>query len=243
MTALADILARNRAGEARGLAAWCTAHPETLAAILSSYRDDDCPILIEATCNQVNQLGGYTGMTPATFRQFVEWLAKGQGVDPKRIILGGDHLGPNPWRHLTAEQAMDQARAMVASYVEAGFTKIHLDASMPCGGENLMPPEMARRAADLAAVAEIAAKGRTLTYVIGTEVPIPGGELAPVEGLSVTTADAAQATIDLHRESFSERGLAPVMGRVAALVACALCHRRLAARRGAHGGRWGRRGQ
>jgi tagatose-1,6-bisphosphate aldolase non-catalytic subunit AgaZ/GatZ len=32
-------------------------------------------VLIEATCNQVNQDGGYTGMTPADFRRFVEDIA------------------------------------------------------------------------------------------------------------------------------------------------------------------------
>jgi D-tagatose-1,6-bisphosphate aldolase subunit GatZ/KbaZ len=218
MTALAEILAQNLAGKVRGLPAWCTAHPETLAAILATYRDDDAPVLIEATCNQVNQQGGYTGMTPDAFRGFIEGLAVAQGVDPARLVLGGDHLGPNPWRHLPADQAMDHARAMVAAYVKAGFTKIHLDASMPCGGEVLSQPEMARRAADLAAVAEAEAGGRALAYVIGTEVPIPGGETAPVDRLSITTAEAARQTIEEHRDAFAARGLGTVMARVAALV-------------------------
>ncbi len=218
MTALAEILAQNLAGKVRGLPAWCTAHPETLAAILATYRDDDAPILIEATCNQVNQQGGYTGMTPDAFRGFIEGLAVAQGVDPARLVLGGDHLGPNPWRHMPADQAMDHARAMVAAYVKAGFTKIHLDASMPCGGEVLSQPEMARRAADLAAVAEAEAGGRALAYVIGTEVPIPGGETAPVDRLSITTAEAARQTIAEHRDAFASRGLSSVMARVAALV-------------------------
>lgn len=218
MTALAEILAQNLAGKVRGLPAWCTAHPETLAAILATYRDDDAPVLIEATCNQVNQQGGYTGMTPDAFRGFIEGLAVAQGVDPARLVLGGDHLGPNPWRHLPADQAMDHARAMVAAYVKAGFTKIHLDASMPCGGEVLSQPEMARRAADLAAVAEAEAGGRVLAYVIGTEVPIPGGETAPVDRLSITTAEAARQTIAEHRDAFAARGLSSVMARVAALV-------------------------
>lgn len=218
MTALAEILAQNLAGKVRGLPAWCTAHPETLAAILATYRDDDSPVLIEATCNQVNQQGGYTGMTPDAFRGFIEGLAVAQGVDPARLVLGGDHLGPNPWRHLPADQAMDHARAMVAAYVKAGFTKIHLDASMACGGEVLSQPEMARRAADLAAVAEAEAGGRALAYVIGTEVPIPGGETAPVDRLSITEAEAARQTIAEHRDAFAARGLSSVMARVAALV-------------------------
>ena len=75
------------------------------------------PVVIEATCNQVNQEGGYTGMQPADFRAFVESSAKGQGFDTRRLILGGDHLGPNPWRSRPKEEALGKAEAMVAAYV------------------------------------------------------------------------------------------------------------------------------
>lgn len=218
MSALWDIVARNRAGEGVGLPAWCSAHPETLAAVLSTYRDDDAPVLVEATCNQVNQEGGYTGMDPLAFRRFLEGIAEAEGVAAGRLILGGDHLGPNPWRRLAADQAMDRARAMVMAYVEAGFTKIHLDASMPCGGEVLPEEEMAERAADLALVAERAAGGRALAYVIGTEVPVPGGETAVVDHLAVTEPAAVARTVDLHRAAFARRGLGAVMDRVVAVV-------------------------
>lgn len=218
MTALDGILARNRAGEAVGLPSFCTAHPETLAAILRCYRDDDAPVLIEATCNQVNQSGGYTGLTPAAFRSLVNGIARAQGVAPGRLILGGDHLGPNPWKSERAGVAMDRARAMVAAYVQAGFTKIHLDASMPCADDGVLAPEvMAERAADLAAVAEAAGAG-PLRYVIGTEVPVPGGETAPVTGLAVTHPGAVRRTLDLHRAAFAARGLSGVMDRVVAVV-------------------------
>lgn len=218
MNVLQELLARNRAGEACGIASWCTAHPETLAAILSTYTLDDAPVLVEATCNQVNQHGGYTGMTPAGFRRFIEDIARGQGVASSRLILGGDHLGPNPWRSLAADEAMDRAKAMVAAYVQAGFTKIHLDASMPCGGETLREEVMAERAADLALVAERTAAGTLLSYVIGTEVPIPGGETAPVDRLAVTKPEAALRTLELHRAAFAKRGVGGVMDRVLALV-------------------------
>ncbi|PLL14465.1 tagatose-bisphosphate aldolase [Tabrizicola sp. TH137] len=218
MSALMEILARNRAGAGVGLPAWCTAHPETLAAVLSCYRGDAAPVLVEATCNQVNQEGGYTGMTPAGFRRFLEGIAAAEGVAAGRIILGGDHLGPNPWRAMAAEQAMDRARAMVAAYVEAGFSKIHLDASMPCGGEVLPEEVMAERAADLALVAERAAGGRALAYVIGTEVPVPGGETAVVDHLAVTAPAAVARVVELHRAAFARRGLGSVMERVAAVV-------------------------
>ena len=72
-------------------------------------RRDGIRVLIEATCNQVNQDGGYTGMTPADFRGFVEAIAAEAGFRVESIILGGDHLGPNPWKHLPAAEAMAKA--------------------------------------------------------------------------------------------------------------------------------------
>lgn len=214
---IAGIVARNRAGGGGGLPSWCTAHPETLAAIIATYREDDAPILIEATCNQVNQTGGYTGMTPAAFAAFVQGVARAEGVDPARLILGGDHLGPNPWRHLPATQAMAHARDMVAAYAAAGAAKIHLDASMACGGEVPDEAEMAARAADLCAVAEGEAPGRAV-YVIGTEVPVPGGEVSGHSALSITMPEAALRTLDLHRRAFAARGLEGAFARVVAMV-------------------------
>lgn len=222
MTALAtlqSIAADNRAGLERGIASWCTAHPETLRAILRAHRGSGDPILIEATCNQVNQHGGYTGLTPSAFRTFVEALAAETAIDPRRIILGGDHLGPNPWKARPALEAMAEARAMVRAYVEAGFTKIHLDASMACAGDGaLSQSTMAERAAELCAVAEEASGGGSLAYVIGTEVPVPGGETDVLGGLAVTRPEAALRTFDLHRSAFSKRGLGDAMDRVIGLV-------------------------
>lgn len=208
MSPLRDIVSANRNGLAVGIPSYCTAHGDTLRAIFAAYRNDRQPILIEATCNQVNQDGGYTGMTPRAFRQFAEGLASAEQIDPARLILGGDHLGPNPWKHLPALAAMDKAKAMVADYVAAGFTKIHLDASMACIDDGMLAEAtMAERAAELCAAAEQAAAGRALSYVIGTEVPVPGGETAAHHTLAVTTPDAVRQTIELHRQAFAARGL------------------------------------
>ena len=92
-------------------------------------------VLIEATCNQVNHQGGYTGLTPAAFRDQVYGIADRVGFPRRQVVLGGDHLGPNPWRHLPAKVALSEAEAMVAAYVSAGYQKIHLDTSMGCQGE------------------------------------------------------------------------------------------------------------
>jgi len=216
---LKRIVADNRAGAPRGLPSWCTAHPETLSAILAAHAEDDAPILVEATCNQVNHRGGYTGMTPAAFRAFLEGLATNAGVDKGRLLLGGDHLGPNPWKYKPAREAMAEAKRMVAAFVAAGARKIHLDTSMACADDKTLPePEIAARAAELCAAAEGVGGADKPVYVIGTEVPIPGGELQALDALAVTPPEAARRTYELHREAFAKRGVAGALDRVVALV-------------------------
>ncbi|HZY67769.1 MAG TPA: D-tagatose-bisphosphate aldolase, class II, non-catalytic subunit [Devosia sp.] len=216
----ASLIAQHDAGAPRGIASVCSAHPVVLEAALANAAATGEPVLIEATCNQVNQEGGYTGMRPADFRRFVGEIAGRVGIDPSQLILGGDHLGPNPWRHLPAAEAMEKAEAMVAEYAAAGFTKIHLDASMSCGDDPTPLPgkEIARRAARLAAIAERHAGGRTLAYVIGTEVPVPGGATEHVDDLEPTSPTAAAETVSDHREAFAAAGIANAFERVIGLV-------------------------
>ncbi|MEN5062441.1 class II D-tagatose-bisphosphate aldolase, non-catalytic subunit, partial [Luteimonas sp. TWI1416] len=164
-------------------------HPLVLEAALRHAQRHALPlVLIEATCNQVNQDGGYTGMTPADFVAFVGDIARQVGFDPARIALGGDHLGPNPWTALKAEAAMAKAETMVAAYVAAGFRKLHLDCSMACAGDPVPLPEatIVARAVRLCRAAEAAharAGGEPPVYVIGTEVPVPGGATEAIDGL------------------------------------------------------------
>lgn len=206
-----------------GMVSICSAHAWVIEAALLHGRDAAGPVLIEATCNQVNQAGGYTGMTPADFRGFVEAIADAAGFPRARLILGGDHLGPNPWRGLPAEAAMRHAETMVAAYVEAGFGKIHLDASMGCLGEPdaVGDAVAAERAARLAASAEAAARrsGKPLPlYIIGTEVPTPGGALEALDHVRPSTPEAAVETYRIHAEAFAAAGLSDAFGRIVGLV-------------------------
>ena len=56
-------------------------------------------------------------MTPADFRSFVCRLADSLDFSQDMLILGGDHLGPNRWQNLPAEQAM--ANATSSPWVQA----------------------------------------------------------------------------------------------------------------------------
>ena len=211
--------ARQR-GQATGIPSVCSAHPQVIAAALALGRAREKPVLIEATCNQVNQDGGYTGMAPADFRRFVEAIARQEGFDPANLILGGDHLGPNPWQDLAAEPAMAKACTMIAEYAAAGFKKLHLDASMSCADDPSPLPDatIAARSARLAAVAEASATGERPVYVIGTEVPVPGGALEMVEHLTVTSPQSARATVAIHQQEFARHGIADAFARVIGLV-------------------------
>ncbi len=220
MTLVQDLIARNRAGEAVGLPCFCTANAHVLRAVLSYAKQTGHPTVIEATCNQVNQDGGYTGMTAADFMTWLAGMAGDAGVPMDQLILGGDHLGPNVWKNEPLDVAMEKSRALVKSYVQAGFKKIHLDTSMACGGEPTPSFErIAERAADLCAVAEEHAPDPSaLFYVIGTEVPIPGGETDEPDTLDVTSVDRYRATIDTHHTAFMARGLTDAWSRIVSVV-------------------------
>ncbi|AFP71716.1 MULTISPECIES: tagatose-bisphosphate aldolase subunit GatZ [Enterobacter] len=218
-----DIIARHKAGEHVGICSVCSAHPLVIEAALRFDLNTDNKVLIEATSNQVNQFGGYTGMTPADFRDFVLNIARDVGFPRERLILGGDHLGPNCWQNEPAEAAMEKSVELIKTYVAAGFTKIHLDASMSCADDPvpLAPVVVAQRAAQLCKAAEETANEEqkaALTYVIGTEVPVPGGEASSINCVHVTRVEDAAQTLDTHRAAFSALGLEDAMTRVIAIV-------------------------
>jgi len=220
---LLELVERHRAGEAVGITSVCSAHPLVLRAALQHARATNGSVLIEATSNQVNQDGGYTGLKPAAFRDVVWRLADEVGLARERVLLGGDHLGPNVWQTQPAPAALERAGILVADYVSAGFRKIHLDCSMSLGEDPraLSDEVIAERSAALAALAEDAwrkAGGEPPVYVIGTEVPTPGGAQEALGELAVTEPQAALATLAAHRAAFSRRGLDAAWERVIALV-------------------------
>jgi D-tagatose-1,6-bisphosphate aldolase subunit GatZ/KbaZ len=219
------LVAAQHRGEAQGITSVCSANPTVLEATIAHGAQGDHIVLIEATCNQVNQHGGYTGMTARDFKEWVERMALEAGLPRERLILGGDHLGPNPWRNEPAEAALAKADTLVRSFAAAGYLKIHIDASMKLGDDDpntpLSPAVIASRAASLAAAAEdeVALSGDIRPwYVIGTEVPVPGGAEAGHDHLVVTATQDVEETIEVHRVAFADRGLEDAWARVFAVV-------------------------
>ena len=226
---LKRIIAANQRGEHTGIYSVCSANQAVLEATMAQALRDDSLLCIESTSNQVNQYGGYTGQTARDFAAFVGDVARGMHFPAGRIVLGGDHLGPHAWRSEKASEAMAKARELVKSCVRAGYTKIHLDASMRCaddGGDRQQPLEdriVSARAAELCAAAEEAHKempqGSTAPlYVIGTDVPLPGGDQLEALAPRTTSTTNLARTISVTKEAFAARGLREARERVIAVV-------------------------
>ncbi len=211
-------------GTGGGIVAVCSAHPLVLRAAMGEMREREGSLLIEATANQVNQTGGYTGMTPADFATFVAQLAAAARLPSERVVLGADHLGPHAWRRLSAEKAMLSAMVLTRECVRAGFQKIHLDTATPCAddiGAELPTKIAAQRAVGLCRVAEETAAQLNAApplYVIGTEVPLPGGGLDDSSHVRITEPSELLATIDQFAVEFRRAGLSEAWDRVLAVV-------------------------
>ncbi len=224
MHPLEIIVQQHKAGEQNGIYSVCSAHPLVIEAALQQALDNHSHILIEATSNQVDQFGGYTGMTPADFYRYVTEMAIKLGFPVEKLILGGDHLGPNRWQDQNADEAMANAEVLIEHYVAAGFKKIHLDCSMSCLDDPIPLTDeiVANRAARLAVIAENTAikhfGASDIVYVIGTEVPVPGGAAEELTGVEVTRPEAARETLECHRAAFEKAGVGSCWQRVIGLV-------------------------
>jgi D-tagatose-1,6-bisphosphate aldolase subunit GatZ/KbaZ len=223
---LQDIIRRNRSSDAVGVYAACSAHPDVIAAAAREAKANDSVLHLESTSSQVNQFGGYTGQHPGQFASFVRAATAEAGLPGNRILLGGDHLGPFPWRREPAAGAMQKAHGLVRGCVLAGYQKIHLDASMACADDPKTGPDertVADRAAELCETAEevfreLAPDSPPLLYVVGTEVPAPGGESQAQESISITTAEHVRSTLEAFQRAFEKRGLSRAWERVIGLV-------------------------
>jgi len=189
-------------------------------------RRDKSLLLIESTSNQVNQFGGYTRQTPSDFGVFLRQIASEMNFPGENIVLGGDHLGPHVWRREPSSSAMQKARDLVRACVLAGYTKIHLDASMSLADDPpgpLSDEVISSRAAELCEAAEEAHRelsrpGPAPLYVIGTEVPVPGGESLDDHAPKVTQVEDLSRTIEIAKRAFEARKLQNAWDRVIAVV-------------------------
>jgi D-tagatose-1,6-bisphosphate aldolase subunit GatZ/KbaZ len=147
------------------------------------------------------------------------------GLSRDKLVIGADHLGPHLWKTEPSTTALQRTDELVRACVSAGFHKIHLDTAICCSddtGPQLDPELAGERAARLCKTAEAAAENRPATekpvYVIGDEVPLPGGDLDESGKLNVTDPDRLTSVLDLYHHHFYKAGLEPVWRRVIAIV-------------------------
>ena len=225
------VLKEQKSGNAVGIYSACTGNALVLEACMRHAVATNTPLLIEATANQVDQYGGYTGMKPADFMEMIKKLAEKTQLPMDRIVLGGDHLGPLTFAGYDEEKAMSEASELIRQYVLAGFTKIHIDTSMKVASDDpdarLSDEVIARRGAALARVAEDAyaelVKKQPAAvhpvYIVGSEVPVPGGSMAAVDtGVQVTRPEDFRATVAAFEAAFEKEGLQEAWKQVIGVV-------------------------
>ena len=224
-----EMMEKRRQGIKCGIPSYCSANELVLEMALRRAKLLNQPVLIEATANQVNQYGGYTGMLPKDFYKLVLDMAAKIDLPEQMVILAGDHLGPLTWQYLPEAEAMEKSIELVYQYTRAGFTKIHLDTSMKVAddAEGLLSTEViARRGATLYKAAikgyeELKAEKPEAirpVFVIGSEVPIPGGAQEAEDSLAVTSVAAFKDTVATYKRVWAEEGVADGMNDVIAVV-------------------------
>src|SRR5450631_3327819 len=163
-------------------------------------------------------------MTPKQFADGMCVAAASAGLPPGRVLLGADHLGPFAWRSEPSATAMAKACDLAGLCVHAGYQKIHLDTSMPCGDDKILDEKtVAERAAILCRAAEDACEDMPTgsprpLYVIGTEVPPPGGEVAEGQCPAPTMIEDVHRTLDVFHSAFRAHGLLAAWENVVGLV-------------------------
>jgi D-tagatose-1,6-bisphosphate aldolase subunit GatZ/KbaZ len=227
---LKEMVVKRQHGIHCGIPSFCCANKIVIEAILDqAQRFGDSP-LIEATSNQVNQNGGYMDMTPMDFTEYVYKIADRLQISRDKIYLGGDHMGPLPWVDRPAAEAMENAKVLVRQCVKAGYKKIHLDTSMRLGDdsrtEKLSDLVVAERGAVLYAACEEAYQEMLKEnpdemhpiFVIGSEVPVPGGINEDDAGMEITDPRDFEHTLMAYKEVFHQHGLDDAWDYIIAVV-------------------------
>lgn len=227
---LKQIVVKQKQGQPVGIYSCCSANDYVIEAALKRAKLDNSCVLIEATANQVDHHGGYTGMKPIDFYHFVMDKAKTIGLDAGRVFLGGDHLGPLTFASLNEEEALLESEELVRCYVAAGFTKIHIDTSMKVANDDpqtrLSDNIIAKRGARLVHVCDetyqtlLKSNPNAIrpVYIVGSEVPIPGGAQEENTGMQVTRVEDFKATVDAFENAFAAEGIAHLWDDVMAVV-------------------------
>lgn len=156
--------------------------PNSISVIKASFRAakrNNAPIIFVATLNQVDNDGGYTGMTQKDFVKELKQEARRYNYTGEYIVAI-DHGGP--WlkdkqtiEHWTYEQAMEGVKQSFRSAVDAGYDMIHVDPTVDRTlpkGQIIKIETVAERTIELITYIENYRKSKgipKISYEVGTE--------------------------------------------------------------------------
>ena len=159
----------------RALPSFCTSNLDVLKIILFFTKKNNLPCLIESTSNQVNQYGGYTKLTPKKFQVEILKLVKFFKFPKRKLFLGGDHLGPLPWKNKKIKTSLKNSLIMINDYINANYCKIHIDTSIKCADDKKIDQKIIfERSKNLLKKINLKKKINHIFLVIGSEVPLSG---------------------------------------------------------------------
>ena len=217
---LQEIINKRSEGIHSGIYSICSSNSFVIEAAMRKAREENMDLLLEVTPNQVNQFGGYSHMTPFDFVNYIKKTSEENNFPFEKIIFGADHLGPLIWKNEDSDIAMKKSKELVNQFVKAGFTKLHIDTSMKLKGDSdgpLQLKEIIKRSIELISVAENSSIGKELVYVLGSEVPIPGGEVTS-NNLHITKANDFLETIKEYKKRLEEKGMESIFEKTIAIV-------------------------
>ena len=161
----------------KALPSFCTANFDVIESIFYFCNLNKLPCLIECTSNQVNQYGGYSQHSPKTFIKEVNNLRKKIKLNQSQLFLGGDHLGPLPWKNISSKKALDNSINLIDKFLNEKFDKIHIDTSIKCKNDKFINSEIIfSRTFKILNSLNIKKKIKNKFLVIGTEVPLSGSD-------------------------------------------------------------------
>lgn len=156
--------------------------PNSLSVIKASFRAakrNNAPIYFATTLNQVDNDGGYTGMTQAEFTKILAREAAAVNYTGPYVVAI-DHGGPwlkdkQTLEKYTLEQAMDGVKKSYEAAILAGYDLIHVDPTVDITlpkGEIINIHVVAQRTVELIKHAEDFRKAHNMppiSYEVGTE--------------------------------------------------------------------------
>ena len=185
----------------KALPSFCSSNFDVLKTIIFFCKIRRLPCLIECTSNQVNQNGGYTKNTPKSFINKIIKISK--NLKFKNLFLGGDHLGPLPWKNTSKEIALKNSIKLIRDFLQQKYCKIHIDTSIKCKDDKTINNEIIfERTKEILETPSIKKRLKDKFLIIGTEVPLSGS--GDEKKMTITSEEQIKDECDQFKDVLKE---------------------------------------